>query len=149
MHNFFSTLLHAIFEETSQFLFPSATYSSLSMNRNIYKINYKLQSFFSIHIHGTRDLNTACLLKGDQLTEKGSNFHFLFIWLELFTNMFSVIIWKQNFEKLNRTGAIAPLPSDRTHYLPSTITISALTSKLLRNSKFSQHHRVFLSSSIK
>ena len=58
--------------------------------------------------------------------------------------MFSVIIWKQNIEKLYRTGAIAPLPPFGPITIPSTITISALTSKLLRNSRFSERHRVFL-----
>ena len=78
------------------------------------------------------------------MTKNGSNFHFLFIWLEIFSNMFSVIIWKQNFDNFNRTGAIAPLHPIGPMTIPSTITISALTSKLLRNSKFSQRHRVFL-----
>ena len=54
--------------------------------------------------------------------------------------MFSVIIWKQNFEKFNRTGANAPLPPIGPITIPSTIAISALTSKLLRNHR----HRVFL-----
>ena len=57
--------------------------------------------------------------------------------------MLSVIIWKQNFEKFNRTGAIAPLLPMGPITIPSTITISALTSKLLRNSNFSQRHWVF------
>ena len=52
--------------------------------------------------------------------------------------MFTVIIWKHNFEKLTRTGANASL----NPIVP--ITISILTSKLLRNSNFSQRHRVFL-----
>ena len=79
-----------------------------------------------------------------QLTKNGSNFHVLFIWLELlFSNMFSVIIWKQNFEKRNITGAIASFPPIRPFTIPSTITMSALTSKLLRNSTFSQRYRVF------
>ena len=56
--------------------------------------------------------------------------------------MFSVIIWKLIFEKLNRTGAIA-IPPFGLMTKPSFITISALTSKLLRNSKFFQR-RVFL-----
>ena len=68
---------------------------------------------------------------------------FIFFWLELFSNMLSVIIWKQNFEKFNRTGAIAPLLPIGPITIPSTITISALTSKVLRNSNFSQRHWVF------
>ena len=58
--------------------------------------------------------------------------------------MFSVIVWKQNFEERNRAGAIAPFSRSDALPYPSTITISALTSKLLRNSKFFQRRRVFL-----
>ena len=44
------------------------------------------------------------------LTKKCQISPFLYFWQELFSNMFSVIIWKQNFDTLNRTGAIASLP---------------------------------------
>ena len=61
-----------------------------------------------IHINYLIFFNLFYRLRG-QLTTNGSNFHVLFIWLELFSNMFSVIVWKQNFEERNRAGAIPPL----------------------------------------
>ena len=45
----------------------------------------------------------------------------MFTWVELFSNVLSVIIWKQNFEKLNITGAIAPLQIGPIT-IPSSIT---------------------------
>ena len=59
-----------------------------------------------------------------------------FFWLELFFNMFSVIIWKQNFEKLNRTGLIAPLPPIRPHYHAYTLHHFCKCSNFWTVSKF-------------
>ena len=85
----------------------------------------------------------AFLLLIGPTDQKMSNFPFLiFLAIIILQHVLSNNL-ETEFRKFNRTCAIAPLPPIGPIRIPFTITVSALPSKLLGNSKVSHLDRVF------